>query len=273
MKRATSRVVETETLSEGWLETVHMVNASPEQTMFHTMTSIRRPLEEVASIRKRCDSLLAALGMAPVETVANTIFPKRMADASADPQALSERYRAMYPTLRRWDGNRRGTYFGRIVDYPGTEGSFDQLDRLVAKLRNESAQRGPMASRYEVNIAAAADLATPDGRSDPESGAEAAEAVVVHTERDNSRMGFPCLSLCSFQLDHGTLHLLAHYRYEFLIKRGYGNYLGLARLQQYVADQCELDVGELTIVTGRAQVDTSQKNLNAYVFEGLFDVG
>lgn len=49
-------------------------------------------------------------------------------------------------------------------------------------------------------------------------------------------MGFPCLSHCAFQIDtDGHVHLLATYRSQFLVERGYGNYLGLGRLLAHVA--------------------------------------
>jgi thymidylate synthase len=84
-------------------------------------------------------------------------------------------------------------------------------------------------------------------------------------------MGFPCLSGCSFQLDHGIVHLLAHYRYEYLIQRGYGNYLGLARLLNYVATSAGLIAGQMTIVTGRAHVDAPEKALRRRLYPTLLD--
>ncbi len=68
-------------------------------------------------------------------------------------------------------------------------------------------------------------------------------------------MGFPCLSFLSFQVDQDQLHAVAHYRYQFLMQRGYGNYLGLARLMGYVAGQVGLDPGRLMVVVGRAYGD------------------
>ena len=69
-------------------------------------------------------------------------------------------------------------------------------------------------------------------------------------------MGFPCLSHCSFQLDaNGRVNLLATYRSQYLVQRGYGNYLGLGRLLAYVAAQTELSVGQLTVVAGLAHLE------------------
>lgn len=264
MTKFGSRVVEADTLSDGWLETVELASATRDRSLFHTYTTIKSPLVENEEIRSRCDALLEAERMDPIETVASTIFPAAFAARSSDPSALVSRYRSAYPRIRRFDGNHRGTYFGRLVAHPGPSGVVDQLVPLIERLRSEAAQRGPMSARYEVNVGATDDLPqTEDGTA----------ALIHASEGDNSRMGFPCLSACSFQLDHGRVHLLAHYRYEYLIQRGYGNYLGLARLLEYVALSADLKPGQLTIVAGRVRVDAADaavsRHLHATIFDGV----
>jgi hypothetical protein len=50
----------------------------------------------------------------------------------------------------------------------------------------------------------------------------------------------------------------AIYRNEFLIGRAYGNYLGLAQLQAYMAEHAEVDVGELLMTLGHVQLDANK---------------
>jgi thymidylate synthase len=89
---------------------------------------------------------------------------------------------------------------------------------------------------------------------------------MIHSApRDTSPMAFPCLSLCSFQLDGRRLHLSAHYRSQYLVQRGYGNYLGLARLQAYVAGETGVEVGQLLIVAGLAHADAAKYRILAAV--------
>lgn len=262
MTRISKHVVEAGDLSEAWLDTVELVRAGQDRKLFHTVTMIKSPLTERAAIRAACDRLLAELDMAPIETIASTIFPAAMAATCGGPEHLVDRYRAAYPTIRRFNGNDRGTYFGRLVQYPAAGGDVDQLTCLIKKLASEAQQRGPMGARYEVDIASTTDLIQP----------EVSAATTIHAaDRDHSRMGFPCLSMCSFQLDHGSVHLLAHYRYEYLIERGYGNYLGLARLLNYVASSAGLDVGKMTVITGRAHVDAAEAPLSRHLLASLFD--
>jgi thymidylate synthase len=294
--RVASGIVVADNLSDAWLQTLRTVADSDERKLFHTVTRVLDPSVERRAVRVAADEMLAARDDQSIETVANTLFPQALADSSPDAAALVRRYRAMYSTIRRLHkSNGRGTYFGRVVAYPSPSGPLDQLSNVIRKLRQELAVSAPKSVRYEVPI--------DDGQSDPvdaeapESGREGADregapgaadggvdggvdgevdgevdverdatatAVPVHApDRDTSPMDFPCLSMCSFQLDRDTLHLSAHYRSQYLVKRGYGNYLGLARLQRYVADAAGVAVGQLLVVAGLAHVDAPKYRIAA----------
>ena len=204
-------------------------------------------------MRSSCD-----LDLAPVDTVANAIFPARLAAASAGPSELARRYRRLYPTLRRLHkSNRKGTYFGRIVAHPAAGGERDQLADLIERLNTELRTPGPKSARYEMNVTGPGELAQP-----PRVSGEFTDGGPVHVYaagKDTSPMGFPCLSFCSFQLDSGLLHMIAQYRYQYLIERGYGNYLGLGQLLGYVCATAGLHPGQLTIMAGVAAVDSAAR--------------
>lgn len=242
------------TISDAWLNTVAVASELPgrDRGLFHLVTRIDDPRQEQPKIRTAADDLLSALGLDPIETVANTIFPAQMAATSRDPHHLAERYRAAYETIRRLHpGNRNGTYFGRLVKYPSAGGDRDQLAELIRRLHTELGARGPKSARYEVNVSTPGDPPIEDPPCP-----ELAAAVPIYADgEDTSAMGFPCLSFCSFQLDHGSLHMVAHYRSQYLIQRGYGNYLGLGRLLGYVCDATGLRPGELMVIAAAATVD------------------
>lgn len=238
------------TVSDAWLRTVMSVNDAPDQRCYHTVTRIAQPDTQVPEIRTAADWLSERRGYPEINTVANTIFPEALAATCADHEELTDRYRRIYGVVRELDkANRRGTYFGRLVSYPTLQGPHDQLGDLLRKLRVELASGAPKSARYEISL--------PVANSDSESGSEfLAQAVPIYSAgNDNSPMGFPCLSFCSFQLDGRTLHMVAHYRRQYLIKRGYGNYLGLSRLLCYVCRTLDLDVGQLMVVAGAVEVD------------------
>ncbi len=47
----------------------------------------------------------------------------------------------------------------------------------------------------------------------------------------------------------------AIYRNEFIVQRGYGNFLGVAELQAFIAKSAGLDVGELLVTVGHGEFD------------------
>lgn len=237
--------------SSGWASACRALDlkTNPRRDGFHTVVRIADAAADDPAFRAELDRVRTALGHAPLETVANTVFPARLAALCPTPERLTERYRAMYPQLRRMDpGNRYGTYFGRMVAYPGPAGPVDQLSALIARLRQQASERGPMSAAYEM------DIAHPD---DAPEASLPTSAVPIHAAgKDNVVRGFPCLSHCSFQLDRDrALHAVALYRSHYMLARAYGNYLGLGRLTAYIATQAGLRPGSLTVIAGHAQID------------------
>ena len=218
---------------------------NPDRTGLHTVVRIADPLSDDRVFRAELDRLRTAHSLEPLDTVANTLFPAALAARCADPGDLAERYRRMYPVLKRYPGNRRGTYFGRLVSYPAaSQAGVDQLGSVIDRLRSQ-ATGTKMAAAYEIDIAEATD--------ETETGSE----LLVHAAgKDNSYRGFPCLSHISFQLDRDMrVHAAALYRSHYMFERAYGNYLGLGRLLAYIARQAELACGTLTVVAGHARLD------------------
>ncbi len=233
------RYVVADTVSEAWLGAVAAVEPLANHKTVHLIVRIADPTAEVAEIRSLVDALIEARDQAtggdrykPIRTVRNTIFPARWAEKFPDPPELAAHYRERFATqLRQHKENQRGTYFGRMVAFPRGDGEdSDQLSHTVEKLREELQHSGSLSSRYEINI---------------------------YSElRDRKiRFGFPCLSFLSLHLHEGALHMQAHYRNEYLVARGYGNYLGLGELLAYLARACEINVGELALVAGHAELD------------------
>jgi thymidylate synthase len=254
------------TVSDAWLNAVEAVNAVPERCLFHLVTHIDDPVAERSPIRAAAEALLQDLDLSTVRTVANTIFPAEMAARSHDHADLAARYRRVYPVLRRLHpGNRHGTYFGRIVAHPAADGEYDQLGELIRRLHIELRTRRPKSARYEMNISAPEPYLAPGAADLAGDGADAGPVHVYAPGEDTSPMGFPCLSFCSFQLDGELLHMVAHYRYQYLIQRGYGNYLGLGQLLGYVSAVTGLRPGQLMIVAGVATVEVPRYRITQLV--------
>ena len=241
---STDLIVRGSNLSDAWARTVVAVAGQPGHKAFHVITRISDPTREDARIREMADGILLDRGLSPVVSVANTLFPHRLAQSTQDPNELGERYIRLLPRLKRLDcENRRGTYFERLVDYQSAAGPINQLAELIRRLEIEIGVRdhsttGAKSARYEVPL------------DQPASSVQVSDAG-----RDTNPIGFPCLTLLSFQLDHDRLHAVAHYRSHYLFQRVYGNYLAVGQLLGYVCEQTGLEPGQVTSVAGYAQVD------------------
>ncbi|WP_063803485.1 MULTISPECIES: hypothetical protein [Streptomyces] len=233
-------------VTQAWVAACNKLDRkdNPGRTGLHTVVRIAEPTRDDPVFRAELDRLRTALGLWPLETVASTLFPAALAARTASAGELAERYRRMYPAIKRYPGNHRGTYFGRLVFYPAaSKDSVDQLGTVISRLRAQAAGT-KIAAGYEIDLAATADT---------EAGAD----LLVHTAgKDNSYIGFPCLSHLSLQLDRDQrVHAAALYRSHFMFERAYGNYLGLGRLLAYIAKQAGLACGTLTVVAGHARLD------------------
>lgn len=259
------RYVECATLSEGWLGAARVLYDASGRKAVHVMVRIAEPEKEEPAIRDAAAALIDARNsktkdsykhFPPIETTSTTIFPASWAARLPEPSDLAayycERYHSEYGGLRYFQHNRRGTYFGRIVAYPrageNTEAA-DQLSETVRKLRDELDEAkdgpGPKRARYEINI---------------------------YNERcDTNPMSFPCLAHLSVHLDGDRrLNMQAVYRNEHIVQRGYGNFLGLAQLQGYIAVAVGVGVGELLMTIGHGELDVG-KTLAAEHLAALWD--
>ena len=195
--------------------------------------------EEVLSehdvIRGELDKVLRAAGKQTVETVANTIFPDSLWNPSRPRNEFFDRYLSIYPRLRkRWQANRRGTYFQRMI----ANGRKDEPNQLEFGL--SAYGRGKM--RRSVLQA---------GVFDPRKDHSAA-----------TRSGFPCLQHLSFVPDKaGNLSVNAFYASQSLVERGYGNYLGICRLGRFVAHELDRPLTRVTCHIGLAMLDRTKRSI------------
>jgi hypothetical protein len=247
-------VVDSKNTSLAWRDACLALDVpgNPRRDAFHTVVRIADPTAEDTAVRAHFDQMRAENGYRLIDTVANTLFPSALAATSKTPADLVRRFRQLYPRLQRIDrANSAGTYFGRIVEYPGPNGTVDQLTALIERIRSQAAGKGPMSAAYEMDISHPLDR-----DQEVEAGVGAWPASVHVPGKDNGYRGFPCLSHCSFQLDRDrTLHAVAHYRSHYMVDRAYGNYLGLGRLLAYLAQHAQVRPGTLTVVAGHAQIE------------------
>jgi hypothetical protein len=240
-----------EDVSSAWVAALEALVAAGGDAVNLTV-AIKDPTAEHHGVREALDSFIGERrrtkrnSVELVSTVANTLFPaswylpERLGEDAA--KHLYELEQSTRPVSRR--RNTRGTYFERMVAWPGpNKKEFNQLDQVVRRLRTARERGHQRGHEYEVGLAMPAD--------------EFAMPVIV-PGKDRSTRGFPCLSHLSFSLLHGVVHLCGMYRTHDFISRAYGNYLGLGRVLHFVAEETGLPAGELTCVSASATAEINR---------------
>jgi hypothetical protein len=231
------------------------------------------PGSEVPEVRDAVDRGLERAGMQSVDTVAETIFPSSlysdpgfdwttaldvdgMATLDGAASDLYLAYEEILPLLRTVHANRSGTYFSRMITWPGKEsGGTNQLQLRIDGLRAQ--QRAGRQRNNTLDIDVAADsLASGPG--------EILDGVQVYAVTDRRTRGFPCLTHVSLTLHDGRLHCTAVYRHQYLVEKAYGNLMGLSALLRFLCQQTGYAVGELCV---HATMADAQLGEGAWVHE------
>lgn len=247
-----------ENLSAAWSQTLeHVVTFGGHGV--NVISTVLNPLApEDPLIRSALDSVLAEgdrnkVRIQSVDTVAGTIFPgdlyadtglsyrvgmdpEELAKLDASAEDLYMAYGEMLPVLRTDGANNRGTYFGRMVSWPGkTGGGINQLaDRIVRLRRSMNANVG-QRNVEDIAIAGEAELL------------EDTAGLQIYAPSDRRERGFPCLVHIDLTLFEGRLSMAASYRHQYLVTKAYGNLVGLCGLLAFIAQHTGFGVGELVV--------------------------
>jgi hypothetical protein len=230
-------------LAQGWVEACEHLLTKPDWVDTTVVLHIdepfrvRRPDRAVA---EALDAFLAAHNRYSNHTVAETIFPgyeyvRRGVDGvyKGYPDEIYPHIKDL-PEISRW-----GTYAHRLLRRRDEQGNeYNPLEACINKMR----QKQPVRASYEVGFGFGFDLATYDDNEDR-----------------GHRLGGPCLSHLSFKLIKERVHLTALYRSHHYVQRAFGNLLGLARLQAFVAEQVGVRQGPLVCHSTMALLDHGKK--------------
>jgi hypothetical protein len=193
---------------------------------------------KAGKVGRELDRLYAARAMGSVETVANTIFPSGLWNRRRPKEELFARYLKIVPRLRRYKKNRHGLYFERLINFPGRKGESgtNQLAHIIDTYRGGNHRR----------TALQASLFSPEDDLN-----------------DSRQWGFPCLQQVAFAPDarDGSLSVTGFYAVQYLFERAYGNYLGLARLGEFVGSELGMRLGRVTCVSSVGKVETATEEV------------
>jgi len=225
-------IISANSVSLAWLDAVRLLERSNREA-WDLIVEIKDPLAgRNAAIETALSHELTRRRHQSLETVASTIFPQSVwATSHENRECLYGRYLRIVPRLRRFPGNSRGTYFERLVRWPPGRGPYNQLEEVIQRLVREFGGRGRNRVVYDL--------------------------LLFSPTNDPRPLGFPCLAYVNVKVAQGRLRMTAHYRNHWFVAKAYGNYVGLARLQRFIAEQAGLEVGELVCISGHAQVESS----------------
>lgn len=230
-------------LSLGWAK-VMLELTRPGVTRLTPLTLVIRGFDtagvaaEVLEIRTAVDAFLDAQGKRDTENVAWTIFPQRYWEISGgDREAFFNLFIESFQRVQDFNprNNRRGSYFQRLVDLNGNGKGPNQLKWMLDDY--ETHPKARRTSKFQ--------------------------ATTFDPARDHSStslLEFPCLQQVSFTFDDGGLHLNAFYATQQIARKAYGNYLGLARLGGFMANQMKLRFEQLNVFVGMAQMDVTKSH-------------
>jgi len=248
-------LIDQPSLSLAWAEAFLLVREISGHRLSPLMLSFMgfedNQVTEVPEIRAALDLAKASAGMQKIQTVANTIFPQSLWwHAKGDRKALYAEYRENLPEYVAMEPhkNRKGLYFGRLIAYDRNastgkrlayvpEGSIpedgNQLEFII-----QHCKAGVRHSMFQASL------------FDPARDHTAA-----------AQLGFPCLQHITFvpNFKAGTLGLTAFYATQQLFEKGYGNFLGLARLGLFVGGEVGLALDRVTCFVGIEKMEDKPK--------------
>lgn len=250
--KTTSAFLEADNLSLGWAKVVERLARPGVERIAPLTLSISGfgdagVAEEVDEIRAAVDAFLVAQEKRDTENVAWTIFPARYHEiAGGDRDEFFKLFIESFPRVQDFNprNNKRGSYFQRLVDLNGDGKGPNQLKWLL-----DDYEQHPKARRTSKF-----------------------QATTFDPARDYTSSGqleFPCLQQVSFVPDDGDLTVNAFYATQQIARKGYGNYLGLARLGAFMANEMKLRFAQLNIFVGVAKMDVGKTDPD---FQALLSV-
>ena len=192
-------------------------------------------IKEDPNIRSLVDASLSETGHSSCETVAGTIFPMSLWNPQKNAEFLFYRYMRCRKQIRKCHHNCNGVYFDRLIAYGIDYGEpVNQLDYIIKTYTEKGNHR----------------------RS-------ALYASILDPKRDakhQRQRGFPCLQQVGFvPMEHNLLNVVGFYPTEYIYDRGYGNYLGLCRLGQFMAKEMGLTLAQMTCFVGVGKYGNQQR--------------
>ena len=234
-------------LSQSWLEVLKRlidISGNELSPLVLTITDF----DEIESIRKALDNNLITHNKQLIQTVSETIFPDSLYRLFKDNRCqFFNEYKSNFKRIKELDlmgkkRNARGTYFQRLIDYPGKNGRINQLEKIIESILDDKNNR---RSRFQAT--------TFDPNTD------------LH---DNPYLGFPCLQHVTFYVTKEEgLVLNSFYALQYVFEKAYGNWLGLINLGRFVSKEIGVQFGRFNCFISIEILDTLTKKQASSLYD------
>lgn len=191
-------------------------------------------ITECEEIRLALDGNLSDRSLSSISTVANTIFPRSLWNPEGPRKNLYERYKSIWPHVRKCPANRNGVYFQRLIGFPefGPD-AFNQIEYIISTYGNYGNHRH---SAHQASI----------------------YAPGIDTTNQRQR-GFPCLQQVAFSIDNSTLTVIGFYPTQHMFEKAYGNYVGLCNLGMFMAHEIGVSFAGMQCFVSHPKVGAAKK--------------
>ncbi len=242
MNSTTPLLIEDTNLSHAWSRAfLHIIDNPGKEIspLMITLTGFTNGIpNEDQLIRDELDKSLVANSKQKVHTVANTIFPYSIwINSKNDRNKLFQMYLDNLPRYKALERskNQRGLYFERLIAFGEEAKNGNQLEYIISQYMSRS---GVRKSMFQASI------------FDP-----------TRDHVNSAQLAFPCLQHISFVPQNDkTLVLNAFYATQQIFEKAYGNYLGLCRLGDFMAQEMGLKFERMNCFIGVAKLDTITKS-------------
>ncbi len=157
-----------------------------------------------------------------VSDVVNTIFPTKLFGRCSELpiQQFYDYHEEIYTrgkSLHKKNRSRWGNYFLRFTKF-GTN-KLNQLQAIIDGLNNRA---NDQKACYIMHVSS------------------------IDYDNNTRIIGNPCLQYVQFGVADNALHLTAVYRNHDFLNKGLGNYIGLAKLLEFVCSQTDSNIGSVS---------------------------
>lgn len=239
MSSSSPLIIEETNLSHAWSRAfLHIIDNPGQEVspLLITLTGFTKGMpNEDQAIRDALDNCLKINNEQSVHTVANTIFPASYW-RSKDRNKLFDTYLKNLPRIKALapNKNHRGLYFERLIAFVGSDSKkINQLEYIISESKS---RRGVRRSMFQASI------------FDP-----------TQDHSSTAQLAFPCLQHVSFVPQKNSLIMNAFYATQQLFNKAYGNYLGLCRLGDFMANEMGLGFEQMNCFVGVAKIDNINK--------------